>query len=82
MSAEREDLIRETKWLKVYRIGEKELRYESKCLSEGLQISASWVKCKWAKLTTEEQSARRYTRSSEPQVEASLGGASSVIKVS
>jgi hypothetical protein len=51
MSADRENLLRETEWLRVYRVGEKELRYESKCLSEGLQISANSIKSTWAKLS-------------------------------
>jgi hypothetical protein len=51
----KKELVKETKWLKVYRVGGKELRYDSKCLSEGLQISATSIKSTWATLTTDEQ---------------------------
>ena len=52
---EKEDLVRENQWLKVYRVGDKGLRYESKCLSEGLQLSARLLKSEWKKLSAEER---------------------------
>ena len=51
---EKKELVRETEWVRVYRVG-KALGYESKCLSEGLQISATSIKSTWATLTIEEQ---------------------------
>jgi hypothetical protein len=54
MTAER-DVIKETEWLKIYRVGGSGLIYESKCLSEGLQISAKRIKSTWANLTTKER---------------------------
>jgi hypothetical protein len=53
--AQEKDLIRETDWLKIYKSGEKELRYESKCLTQGLQISANFVVSNWGTLTSSEQ---------------------------
>ncbi len=52
---EKKELVKETKWVKVYRIGGKALSYESKCLTEGLHISAASIKSTWATLTPEEQ---------------------------
>lgn len=47
------DLIRETEWMRVYQSGPNELRYESKFLTEGLEVSAASVRSRWEQMSYE-----------------------------
>jgi hypothetical protein len=47
-------LVKETEWMRVYELGPKLLHYESKFLTEGLQLSAAIFEVKWRAMTPSE----------------------------
>jgi hypothetical protein len=48
-------LIKETEWMRVYELGSKSLRYESKFLTDELQISAESFASRWSNMTSAER---------------------------
>ena len=52
---ENKQLVRESEWMRVYRIGPNELLYESKFLIDRLSVPATLIKGRWIELTPEEQ---------------------------
>lgn len=49
------ELIEETEWVRVYRVPPNTLRYESKFLTDGLEISADSLQRRWKTWTPSEQ---------------------------
>ena len=47
---EKEELLRETEWVRVYRTGSAGERWESKFEADGLQVSAESIKQRWGNL--------------------------------
>lgn len=68
-------LVKETEWMRVYELGSKSLRYESKFLTDELQISAESFASRWPNMTSAERhgfalaySAKREFTSDDEQI--------------
>jgi hypothetical protein len=48
-------LVRESEWLRVYRLGPNHLHYESKFLTDELQVNVEQLKSRWSTFTAEEK---------------------------
>jgi len=67
MTNETRKLIRESEWMRVFRIGDREeYVYESKFLIDGLHASPSDIKSKWAAFSPEEKVEFSTAFSSQP----------------
>jgi hypothetical protein len=53
--SEDKKLIKESEWTRTYSVGEKHLRYESRFLTDGLEVSARSLSERWPRLTPEER---------------------------
>jgi hypothetical protein len=50
------ELVRESEWIRVYRVGSEQLYYESKFVYDKLQVSASSIRFRWDGFSAEEKS--------------------------
>jgi hypothetical protein len=55
MSPATKELVRESRWMRVYNIGDRHMLYESKFLIDHLQVAPTSVKNDWKGMTEEER---------------------------
>lgn len=63
---ERKQLLKESEWVRVYSLGEKQLRYESRFLTDGLEVSAQSLSERWPRLTSEERMEFAFAFAAKP----------------
>lgn len=63
------ELVRESRWMRVYRMGEKHEYYESKFFADGLQVSADLIRSEWRTMTDEQKLEFALAFSAKPELQ-------------